>query len=76
MASTSERVPLATQRRRRGDLKPDPEMWAALDQGEKLTQILTDFYTRVFADPRLSPFFEGVTNASATRYPTVCVTRP
>jgi truncated hemoglobin YjbI len=32
-------------------------MWAALDQGEGLSRILDDFYTRVFADARLSPFF-------------------
>ncbi|MEM9458612.1 MAG: hypothetical protein AAGF11_30835 [Myxococcota bacterium] len=44
-----------------GILTPDPEMWAALDEGAKLTEILDDFYTRVYADPRLSPFFEGIT---------------
>lgn len=44
-----------------GILAPDPEMWAALDEGTKLIEILDDFYTRVYADPRLSPFFEGVT---------------
>lgn len=36
-------------------------MWAALDQGRKLIPILTDFYSRVFEDARLSPFFHGVT---------------
>lgn len=48
-------------RRRLGDLEPKPELWAALDDGAKLREILTDFYTRVYADPRLAPFFEGVT---------------
>jgi len=41
--------------------KPDPEMWAALHEGELLTAILTDFYTRVFEDPQLAPYFHGVT---------------
>jgi truncated hemoglobin YjbI len=50
-----------TARRRRGDLEPDLELWGALEHGEKLTRILQDFYARVFADPRLSPFFHGVT---------------
>ncbi len=49
------------QRRRVGDLEPRPELWAALDDGAKLRDILTDFYTRVYADERLAPFFEGVT---------------
>lgn len=40
---------------------PDPEMWAALDDGRLLRPILEDFYTRVFADPLLSPFFHGIT---------------
>jgi len=41
--------------------EPDPEMWAALHDGELLTAILTDFYTRVFEDPQLAPYFHGVT---------------
>lgn len=40
---------------------PDPELWAALREGELLTVVLTDFYTRVYADDRLASFFEGVT---------------
>lgn len=52
---------MTTERRRLGDLKPDPEMWAALDDGALLTRILDDFYTTVFADPRLAHFFEGRT---------------
>lgn len=40
---------------------PTPEVWAALDNGKILTKILTDFYTLVFSDPRLSPFFKGYT---------------
>lgn len=43
------------------DPDPDPEMWAALRQGELLLEVLGDFYTRVYADPRLAPFFHGVT---------------
>jgi len=41
--------------------EPDPEMWQALREGELLTAILTDFYTRVFEDTRLAPYFRGVT---------------
>lgn len=51
--------------RRLGDLKPDPEMWAALRNGDGLTEILRDFYERVYEDERLSPFFEGVTRQRA-----------
>ncbi len=39
---------------------PDPEMWAALKNGELLTQILDLFYTQVYADPLLNPYFEDV----------------
>jgi truncated hemoglobin YjbI len=39
----------------------DAELWAALDQGKKLYAILDDFYTIVYDDPRLSPFFQRVT---------------
>ena len=41
--------------------KPDSEMWAALKNGALLTKILDDFYTRVYADPLLNPYFEDVT---------------
>ncbi len=50
-----------THRRRKGDLKPNPELWASIGGGDGLTSILTDFYTRVYADDRLNHFFEGVT---------------
>jgi len=40
---------------------PDPELWAALQQGKLLTAVLTDFYTTVYADDKLSSFFNGVT---------------
>lgn len=51
--------------RRLGDLAPDPEMWEALEEGERLHAILEDFYCRVYADARLAPFFEGVTRKRA-----------
>ena len=38
-------------------IEPDPEMWAALRHGAGLKEILTDFYGRVYEDPRISPFF-------------------
>lgn len=41
--------------------KPDPEMWAALKEGQLLTEILDDFYTQVYQDPLLSPYFEDFT---------------
>ena len=40
---------------------PDPEMWAALDEGRLLRPILEDFYARVYVDPLLAPFFHGIT---------------
>lgn len=39
----------------------DIELWAALDHGALLIKILTDFYTCVYADEKLSSFFTGVT---------------
>jgi truncated hemoglobin YjbI len=39
----------------------DPQLWAALGEGALLRPILQDFYTRVYADPQLAPFFVGVT---------------
>lgn len=48
---------MAEQKRRAGDLAPDPEMWEALKHGEGLREILEDFYGRVYQDPRLNHFF-------------------
>lgn len=45
---------------RKGLLAPDIEMWQALDEGRLLRDILSDFYCQVYADSRLSPFFDGV----------------
>jgi len=39
----------------------DREMWQALGEGTLLAEILTDFYTRVFEDAVLAPYFRGVT---------------
>jgi len=50
---------------RRGVLAPDAEMWLALRDGEGLAEILNNFYSRVYEDPRLSVFFEGVTRQRA-----------
>jgi truncated hemoglobin YjbI len=36
-------------------------MWQALGEGTLLNEILTDFYTRVFDDAVLAPYFRGVT---------------
>ena len=41
--------------------EPDHEMWDALDRGERLNAILTEFYTNVFEDPVLAPYFRGIT---------------
>ena len=48
-------------------LAPDPAIWLALGQGPGLTRLLEDFYTRVYADPRLSPFFQGVPKERAVQ---------
>lgn len=42
-----------------------PELWEALERGPKLRRILTDFYDRVYEDPRLSPYFHNVTKDRA-----------
>lgn len=47
-------------RQRRGLLGPNAEMWEALGEGPGLRAVLEDFYTRVYADERLAPFFEAV----------------
>jgi NAD(P)H-flavin reductase/ferredoxin/truncated hemoglobin YjbI len=47
--------------RGRNDPPPDPELWAALGDGELLMEILVDFYTQVYDDARLAPFFHGIT---------------
>jgi truncated hemoglobin YjbI len=36
-------------------------MWEALERGPRLRRILEDFYSQVYADPRLSPFFAHTT---------------
>jgi ferredoxin-NADP reductase/ferredoxin/truncated hemoglobin YjbI len=46
-------------------LAPEPELWRALGEGPRLVAILTDFYDLVYADPRLAPFFHGVTRQRA-----------
>jgi len=45
--------------------QPDAELWQALEEGKLLTRILDDFYTRVYDDERLAPFFHGVTRQRA-----------
>lgn len=47
--------------RRAGDTSSDPALWEALERGPGLRRILEDFYAQVYADPRLSPFFEHTT---------------
>lgn len=44
---------------------PDPEIWAALKNGNLLMEILIDFYTQVYDDPRLASFFENSTKQRA-----------
>ena len=50
---------------RKGDLAPNPEMWAALDDGQLLNEILDDFYAQVFVDPQLGHFFKDATQQRA-----------
>lgn len=57
--------PAITQPQTTSFLTPDPEMWEALADGRVLADIMEDFYTRVYADEKLSPFFHGVTKQRA-----------
>lgn len=50
---------------RRGALAPNPELWAAVGGGAGLRALLEEFYAQVFEDPRLAPFFHGVTRERA-----------
>lgn len=50
----------STARPRRA-LEPHPGLWAAFANGPGLRAVLTEFYERVYADPRLSPFFVNTT---------------
>lgn len=45
--------------------QPDLELWQALEEGRILFDVLKDFYSRVYEDPLLSSFFEGVTRQRA-----------
>jgi len=38
-----------------------PDLWAELGHGSVVRAVLQDFYTRVYADPVLAPFFRNVT---------------
>jgi len=42
-------------------IERDDEMWQALGKGTLLSEILRDFYTQVYADPLLAPFFQRTT---------------
>lgn len=42
-------------------LAPHPELWAALESGPRLRRIIEAFYAKVYADPRLAPFFARTT---------------
>ncbi len=46
-------------------LRPDAELWRALGEGNLLRAILEEFYTRVYDDPQLAPFFHRVTKERA-----------
>ena len=50
-----------TENDKLASIRPDPEIWAALGEGTLLRTILTEFYTEVYKDPRLSPFFHRAT---------------
>lgn len=52
-------------RRRRGPLAPDPEIWSAFHHGPGLREVLEDFYTRVFDNEQLAPFFVHTNKAWA-----------
>lgn len=44
---------------------PDPALWAALDEGRVMRAVLETFYTELYEDPLLNPFFENVTKQRA-----------
>lgn len=46
-----------TDGRRKGG---DPALWAALSENDLLVNVLVDFYTRVYSDDLLSPYFRNV----------------
>jgi len=46
-------------------IEPDLELWDALGRGAGLREILEDFYTHVYADERLAPFFHNATKQRA-----------
>lgn len=54
-----------SQIERKGPLAPNPALWEALGRGVKLREILEAFYAQVYEDPRLAPFFHGVTKERA-----------
>lgn len=62
---TKLKIKQEADRKRKGDLAPNPEMWAALDDGKLLNDILDDFYTQVFSDSQLAPFFKDSTKQRA-----------
>jgi len=45
--------------------EPDLELWKALGKGSILIEVLKKFYSRVYEDPLLSHFFDGVTRQRA-----------
>lgn len=45
----------------RGRPPLDPALWVELDDGRVARAVLDHFYTSVFADPLLAPYFRGVT---------------
>lgn len=45
--------------------EPDPEMWAALENGKLLRKIMVEFYEKVFADPSLNGYFKESTQNRA-----------
>lgn len=44
----------------------DPDLWATLGHGQQVREILEDFYTRVYDDSLLAPFFANVTKERVT----------
>ncbi|MBL4660713.1 MAG: 2Fe-2S iron-sulfur cluster binding domain-containing protein [Alcanivoracaceae bacterium] len=60
-ATETDKMELIEEEKRQ--FEPDAKMWKALKSGERLKQILHDFYDKVLVDPLLSPFFKGVTKS-------------
>ena len=60
-SATAAPIPTATPAASPTPHAAAPDLWAELGHGSVVRAVLQDFYTRVYADPVLAPFFRNVT---------------